>query len=305
MTIFKTYGIVCTIKKGRGNIMISLTELKYVSSWAKKTPYPGEEYCEETMVDLERAFQEYQNHYMNCQYEIAFSNGTQIFFELLDKNLSHIFGIDYKNLKDDYFQSFRKDVLKLGSVPTSYDLLQSILEHKDAVLLYDYEHREVLNYYKIRIKCEIFNKLSDFQKFDFGCVDFNTATYEKNNPNGHVGNSSKYFFLPSQEIVCPYFMMGLVEDPKVGCYCVESLLAPADVKGFMQDQTLIIPTHIIVSSENSVAKYSASAREKLALLNMCKSLVEQYQLPNRIDIFGDYFSILAEQERANTKALIK
>jgi len=162
------------------------------------------------------------------------------FFSLLEKNLCHMFGIDYKNLRDSYFLEYRSEILGLDSLtlPSSYELLKAILEHRDAVLQYDYEHSSVLNYYKIHIKCEIFDKFSNFRNFDFGCLDYKEC--EKDDNLNRLGNATKYFFLPSHEIVCPYFVMGLIEDYKKGDYCVETLLAPLNIRGFFEKQTLVL-----------------------------------------------------------------
>jgi len=284
--------------------MISLTELQYVNSWTRGLPYPGIEYSKESFKKLKAATQMYESNYRNRQYEISFSNGEQIFFEIQIKNLCHMLGVDYKNLTNEYFDEFRQDILRIENTVklSSYDLLMALLEHQDDVLEYDLENGgKVLNYYRIRIKCDIFDKLSDFSKFDFGCIIFDDDTYTRTSSKNRLGNATKYFYLPSQESVCPYFMMGINKSETSEYYYVETLVAPTNSRDFFNDQVVVMPTQIVVTNEEAMHKYSASANEKIHLLNQYKELVQQFQIPNRIDIFGDYLATLAEEARTETK----
>lgn len=49
-------------------------------------------------------------------------------------NLCHMLGIDYNNLKGEYFNLFRKEVLKTEDDLRSYDLLKLIIENIEDVL---------------------------------------------------------------------------------------------------------------------------------------------------------------------------
>ena len=44
-------------------------------------------------------------------------------------------------------------------------------------------------------------------------------------------------------------------------------------------------------------KIEAKPNEKIALLNQYKSIINQYKLPNRLNIYGDYESMLVHQEQ--------
>ena len=46
----------------------------------------------------------------NTSNNFIFSNGEEITFEILSKNLCHMLGIDYSNIKSSYFDKYRKDV---------------------------------------------------------------------------------------------------------------------------------------------------------------------------------------------------
>ena len=87
--------------------MITGKELKYVTYWSSKTPYPGVAYAEQTAEKLLKAVETYEQFYMDRQYDLILSNGEQLEFEINCKNLCHMLGIDYKNLSNDYFIDFR------------------------------------------------------------------------------------------------------------------------------------------------------------------------------------------------------
>ena len=67
----------------------------------------------------------------------------------------------YKNLSSDYMISFREEVLNISGNARSFDLLEAIIKNINDVLKYDYDNNgKILNYYRIMIKCSIFDKLS-------------------------------------------------------------------------------------------------------------------------------------------------
>ena len=114
--------------------MITTRELNYVTSWATKTPYPGIKYAEYATEKLSEAVANYDKFYANKEYDIILSNGEQISFEILNKNLCHMLGIEYKNLTSDYFERFREEILGITGPIKSYDLLKTILENAEEIL---------------------------------------------------------------------------------------------------------------------------------------------------------------------------
>ena len=88
-----------------------------------------------------------------------------------------------------------------------------------------------------------------------------------------------------------------------GKYFVLSLLAPANPVTFFSNQEVVIPTQILVSNNDELVKLVATPEEKIALLTMYSNIINQYNLPNKINIFGDYGSIL--NDMSNEKKLIK
>lgn len=238
--------------------MITLRELEYVNGWARKVPYPGIEYAEKTAEKLVNAYEDFNVLYKDKKYDIITSAGEQILFEILDKNLCHMLGVQYKNLTDSYFDNYRKHILGLDDIPRSFELLTSIINNIENVLKYEYDNKlRILNYYRIMIKCSIFEKISDFSRFNFGIIDFDKEKYEELSNVKFSGNTEKFLYVQSNETIAPIFMMGILpenSDDDVAAYAVESLMAPSNVKDFFNEQNTSIPTQILVTTTDSMKK---------------------------------------------------
>ena len=157
--------------------MVSSRELRYVNSWASKIPMPGVEYSSEVMNSIRECYEIYNKKYKDKQYSIIFSNGEEIDFEIMTKNLCHMLGIDYDNIKGDYFDIYRQEVFGINSDInfSSYDLLEMILEKADKIVEMDNDSSvsaKVVNYYKSCVKCAIFKKFSNFENFDFAAINY-------------------------------------------------------------------------------------------------------------------------------------
>lgn len=288
--------------------MITQNELQYVNNWPIHCPYPGKEYARQSAERLIASFEEFKKYYLNKKYSIILSNGEQLDFEIKDKNLCHLLGVDYKNLTGDYFESFRRDILNVEDSISSYDLLRIIIEKIDEILDYDeIENGKVLNYYRLMIKNAIFQKLSDFSSFNFGVVNF-----DKNICNRQVGfNSTKLLYVQSNEAICPYFMMGILKDSQYHNklndyetipYVGETLFAPYKPEDYFKEQEVVIPTQIEINDKIHLTKKIATPEEKIALLNQYKLLITRFGLANKLNVLGDYETILAS---ASVKKLIR
>ena len=207
--------------------MITLKELNYVSDWASKTPYPGIGYAKAAAEKLINSVEMYEKYYKGKEFDMVLSNGEQFAFEIYAMNLCHMLGIDFQNLTDSYFDYFRKTVLKMNGPSRSYELLTAIVENIEEVLRFDKEDYrnagKILNYYRIMVKCSIFEKLSDFSRFNFGVINFDKDRYISVSGKNYRGKAEKFLYVQSNEQVCPYFMMGVLpasdedsyeEDPK-------------------------------------------------------------------------------------------
>ena len=274
--------------------MITSKELKYVNSWANKIPMPGVEYSKQVLEEIKKCYELYNEKYKDKQYSMIFSNSEEIEFEILTKNFCHMMGIDFSNIRKEYFDQYRQNVFNTSySDFTSYELVEMIIENMDKVAEYDNDvnnKAKAVNYYKSAIKCAIFNKLSNFEKFNFGVINFvglnENIEYDK----------QKILFIPSNEALTPYFMMFIKKESNEYTtsqnYVVSSLNAPENPIPFFEYQEVVIPTQIMVSDNNNLKKLVATPEEKIQLLTMYSNIKNKYDIPNKINIYGDYESML-------------
>ena len=271
--------------------MITSKELKYVDNWASKIPMPGEEYSKAVLEEIKKCYELYKEKYLGKEYSMIFSNSQEIDFEIKSKNLCHMMGIDFNNIRGTYFDEYRKNVFNTETTDfSSYDLLEMILENADKVATVDNDinnKAKAINYYKSAVKCAIFNKLTNFEKFNFGVIDYigdnDTIDYE----------NQKIFFIPSNEALTPYFMMIIKRDSDIdNKFVVSSLTAPENPVDYFKNQEVSIPTQILISDNDNLKKVVATPEEKIQLLTMYKSIIHQYNIPCRINIYGDYESVL-------------
>lgn len=304
--------------------MITTKELGWVGTWASRAPYPGIAYAENAAKKLIQSVEAYEQLYKDKEYDLILSNGEQCSFEIAPMNLCHMLGVEYKNLAGDYFRDFREDVLKIHNRPRAYELLNALVDHIDDILEYDESRSgKILNYYRIMVKCSIFEKMSNFNKFNFGIINFDKDTYERSSGSMYRGNTEKFLYVQSNEQACPYFMMGILQnqnkieseeyddsietsdEEKGKKYVVETLFAPTNVRDFFNDQNVCIPTQILTTTTDAMIKKEATPAQKLALLNQYKALVSEYGLVNKMDIYGDYLATLSSLDIEGNKTLIK
>lgn len=289
--------------------MISRKELNYVDAWENKVPYPGADYSEQTMDDLVKCLHLFQTEYLNRIYNVTFSNNEEIEFQILEKNICHMLGINYKNLVGEYFEAYRRDIL--GLCPTSsyssYDIINAIAENKDKILERDEKCKKTkaINYYRVAVKCAIFKKLADLSAFNYGCINFDKNTYMIECPERPIAsNSTRFLYTPSDEVISPYYMMGLKqEEPESESYIVETLISPENVARLFKSQEVVIPTQIITDNDGELLKKQATPAEKIKLIKDYQALVYQYGLKSNLNIYGDYISQLMTAEKEEAKSL--
>lgn len=290
--------------------MITKKEMGYVNDWPNKIPYPGDDYCAQTLEKLKKCFELYNNEYLNRRYTIQFSNNEEVDFAIEDKNLAHILGVDYKNLMKDIFMNYRKNILDIDYTQqvSSYMLLCKVIDNIENILEYDKQYSACrgLNYYRIGIKCDIFSKLTNLSDFNYGCINFNKDIYNRENTNRTLASqSSKFLYTPSDEVISPYFMMGIRTDNNDSKYIAETLLACSNPKSFFVSQEVIIPTQILTDDNGYLNKRIATSNEKIKLLKEYQNIVNQYNIPNMINIYGDYYSMLMAQKEDNPTPVLK
>ena len=270
--------------------MISLKELKFVSALANQSPYPGEQYALETLQSLKDAVLKYEEKYKEKEYSMVFSDASELNFKILDVNVCHMLGIDFQTLINGEYDYFFKKVLSLDKQTTkisSYHLINAIINNYQNVAEYDaINDKKIINYYKVRIKCGIFDKMSDFEKFNFIKLNAN--------------DNQKILFTQSNEVNCPYFLTRLTEtfpESYNKIYCVNSLLAIQNSKiPFYFQEQASIPTQILIDTNKELNKLEATPKEKIDLLNMYKNIILTNNLNYNMDISGDYMSLLTQMD---------
>ena len=81
---------------------------------------------------------------------------------------------------------------------TSYAQLNRIVECMDDVLKFeDSTGNRNLNFYKIRVKCEIIEKMANLMSFNFGCINFDMSLFYSFNPGVFTSNEEKLLFIQS------------------------------------------------------------------------------------------------------------
>lgn len=284
--------------------MISKRELQFVNQYAKSVPFPGTNYALSSAEELIKAFQIYLKQYKNKGYSFIFSNGEEINFEILSKNLSHLLGVDYKNIMSEPMYETSERVLGLSTLEnnSTFGVLERIIERIEEVVKNDSNpnNYKILNYYRIMIKSTAFSKLTNFEKINFGCIDFNKEEYENSLGQVYTSQSTKYFFTPSNEAVTPYFMMGITKDSSSDLYVPETIIAPENFRSFFENQILLLPVQLLVNDNFEFNKIKVTSEEKIKLLNMYKYIITGYKTNSFIDIYNDYENVLME-----TKALTK
>jgi hypothetical protein len=152
--------------------MISKKELGYISGWANKVPYPGDDYAEEAMEKLKQAERLFKEIYANNKYNITLSNNEEIELAIKDKNLAHMLGVDFKNLSKD--SEFHRNVLEnIGDALDPHEKAEnryreSICELSNEVQRMLEENESPL---KIRRGLPLYKRISNRQAFERCIMD--------------------------------------------------------------------------------------------------------------------------------------
>lgn len=280
--------------------MISKKELGYVTNPARYAPFPGKDYAIKTMDSLINSYNLFLSDYQNKTHDLIFSNGDEIEFGILDKNIAHLLGIDCANLKSAPMEDTVKKVLGLSQQDYigTHNILKTIINRAEEVVNNDsnpYNYK-ILNYYKVLIKSIIFSKISNFENFDFGCINYKNPLDSQEKSISYMDGCEKVLFTESNEAITPYFMMGLVYDETEDMYVPKTSVAPQEFTNLFQNQELIIPTQVLTNDDENFIKKVATNKEKLAIFNMYKRIIGLYRTDSYINIFNDYENMLLTEE---------
>lgn len=277
--------------------MITDEELNYKGAWAKHAPFPGREYAIKAIENMFYAFEKYIEVFKDSKYNIGFSNGEVIKYQMKDKNVAHLLGIETSNLKSEWMNETVEKVLGLkpNEDKGSYEILKRILERADDVIKNDSDPKNymILNYYRTLLKSIIFQSLPDFASFDFGVINFDKDNVDE----GFVKQeSSKYIIIPSYEKLVPYFLLGLKQNEFYE-YIPETTLAIDEIEKYLNNQTLILPTSIISNYKGYIYPNEISSRDQINLLRYFRGIIKSLKTNTEIDIYHNYEKILAEQDK--------
>ena len=278
--------------------MISRQELQYVNEYARFAPFPGKDYAYMVINKLANALDIFTKKYDGKKYSLILSNGEELCFEIKKKNLAHLLGIDYKLLSTgEYMKPLLNTVLgiDLNEPTNSYTVLTKIIENGDKVIENDRDnYNKFLNYFKLMVKTSCFDKLADFNEFNFGFINFNKDTYQNVINKPYSPMSTKYIFSSNDEALIPYCMMGLKNDNDTDIMIPETFIAPLNFPDYLMQQTLLLPIQMLINDGYELTKLVATSEEKIRILNLYKSLIKQYDTGSFIDIFNDYETILRD-----------
>ena len=277
--------------------MISKKELQYVGDYARRVPYPGDDYARSVIEKLSKSMDIFKQKYDGKKYSLILSNGEEFSFEIQGKNLAHLLGVDYKGLTSEYMKPVLENVLgfDINEQLNSYAVLSRIIENGDEVIKNDKDgSNKILNYYKLMVKTSCFDKLSDFNDFNFGCINFEKEHFENVSGKDFLPSSTKFIFSQNDEALIPYCMMGLKQDNYSDNMIPETFMAPINFSDYLVNQELLLPIQMLINDDQNLSKIIATPEEKIRILNLYKSLIQIYNTNSYINIFNDYETVLRE-----------
>lgn len=254
-------------------------ELKYLTMPANYAPYPDDDYAYEAINQLSRALATFRKKYENKIYTLVLSNGETINFEIKGWNLAHLLGIDYKMLTQENMKKVLHNVLELsdGYKINSLVVLNRIIENADKVIDHDEVNSiKILNYYKVMLKSSKFLNLPNFNKFDFGVLNFNKRVYNNITSSYFLPMSTKYIFSQDENELNPNYMLGLKYDENVGAMVPETLMVPNNFSDFIYQQQLVLPLELIINDGVYPNRIKATYEDKVRILNFYKLIVGKY-----------------------------
>lgn len=278
--------------------MISNREMKYVNAKVDNEhsiPYPGDNYSKDALLELKNSLYLYDVYYKNRDYDILFSNGDNLVFGIQPFNLSHILGVNFNQLRDSgIFDDLKCDIDKR----TSYDLLNTIVENEDDIIkLNKLKEYSLLNFYRIKVRSEVFSKFSNFSEFNFGCINFDKDIASKKGYPTTM-KSSKFLFTESDDPGFNYYMLGISNNEDDNYY-VETMFPNNIPEKMFAGQEIVMPTVISTTTPSEFNKVEASASQKLRMVKLYDNMARMYN--SKFSYFNDYYSTLSNQARVEER----
>jgi len=284
--------------------MITNREMMFVNQKEEtKIPYPGSDYAKDALLELKEALVIYDTYYKNKMFDIIFSNGENLEFAIEENTFSHLVGMPNmrtfieKGIIEQFYQN---------EYINSYQLLTDIMNNIDDFLKVNEEANfSLFNFYRIKVRSEVFAKFSNFTDYNFGAIHYDKNIAEK---NGHPTNMNAHTFLfvESNDANYPYHMMGLAKDMANKQY-VETLFPTAYLEKMFKGQTISLPTAVSITQTESFSKGTISASQKLRQIKQMMDIAKANGA--HFEFFNDYLTTVSEaarqEERKNILTLTK
>ena len=100
--------------------------------------------------------------------------------------------------------------------------------------------------------------------------------------------------------------MGIKKEEFVDSYIVETLMAADNPIKFFNSQEVIIPTQVLTDNNGILDKNVATSVEKIKLIREYQNIINEYNIPNNLNIFGDYFSkLMSDKNEEESQMILK
>lgn len=277
--------------------MLTKKELELVN-YKGLTPYPGDQYSLDTLKLIRASLKQYEEFYKNHEYEIILSNGEILEFEISEGNLAHMLGVR-KEILTSLEQKDPK--MALDSKSRTYQLLQLIAEEPEYfVEMNKQDNYEHFNFYRINVRNKVFQKFSNFYDLNFGCIHFDNESLEEKDQTQMKAN--KFLFTESNEILAPYYMMGLAKSQTGNTY-IETLFPNLYENKMFRNQKITYPISLSITTPKDFIHKETTNKQKLELYKKLKTNLKEYKI--NLDFEYDFENILSIGAKEEAKLLIK
>lgn len=276
--------------------MLTQSELNYVNR--HNFPYPGDDYALAALLKVKESLKQYQDYYKSREYEMTFSDGFSIKFEIIESNVAHMLGVKKPTTND--IPEIDRALVGINK-PKSYAYLELISENpKDFIKLNKQYDNQLFNFFRINVRNQVFQKFSNFYDLNFGCVHFNPEILEDRDAT--TMKSRTFLFTESYEIHAPYFMIGIAEIEE-GKPFIETLFPNLFGDKMFRNQVITLPTSLLVTTPTDFRQINPTPKQKLDLFRRLRNDLAQYN--SYFDFAFDYESMLADQAKEESKQLIR
>lgn len=266
--------------------MIKKEDVVHINKKASQAPFAGSSFAYDAINQLSYALFLFRKKYENKKYNLILSNGEEIVFEIKNKDLARLLGVDLKtifsdkNMKHEFYELLG---IKENDKISSFEVLSKIVENADLLIEHDEKNENrFLNYYRMMAKSILFNGLPPFEKFDYGIVNFDKERFQRIFNRRFGPRAKKYLMFPTDEEEIQFCFLGLAKDNETNVLVPEVFLTPTNFQNYLFSQELLLPEELIVDDKKRCDVILPTKTEKIQLLNLYKSIIEMYKTRSSI-----------------------